>query len=152
LAAPVNDKIILEASMPRITILFGVLLIVYGIFTFVESVSKSPTAAMPAYFGAVLLLLGVLALKSNLRKHAMHAAAVVGVIGLAGGLAMGASKLPALLTGTPALEEINRHKAIAQNMLALICAIYVALSVNSFIQARLLRKKESEAAASTGKV
>ncbi|HLW67952.1 MAG TPA: hypothetical protein VKS79_21725 [Gemmataceae bacterium] len=138
--------------MPRITILFGVLLIVYGIFTFVESVSKSPTAAMPAYFGVVLLILGVLALKSNLRKHAMHAAAAVGLIGVVGGLVMGASKLPALLTGSPALDEVHRHKAIAQNMLALICAIYVALCVNSFIQARVLRKKGTEAPSSTGNV
>jgi uncharacterized membrane protein HdeD (DUF308 family) len=132
-----------ESDMPRLTFLFGVLLIVYGIFTFVESVTKSPTAAMPAYFGVFLVLLGAVALKSNLRKHAMHAAAVVGLIGVVGGLVMGASKLPALLTGSPALDDINRHKAIAQNMLALICAIYVALCVNSFIQARMLRKKAS---------
>ena len=134
--------------MPRLTILFGLLLIVYGIFTFVESVTKSPTAAMPAYFGAVLLLLGILALKNNLRKHAMHAAAVVALIGVVGGLVMGASKIPALLTGTPVLGDIDRHKAIAQNMLALICAIYVALSVNSFIQIRVLRKKGTESTGS----
>ena len=78
----------------------------------------------------------------------MHAAAVVALIGVVGGLVMGASKLPALVTGAPPLELKDRHKAIAQNMLALICAIYVALSVNSFIQIRVLRKKGTESTGS----
>jgi uncharacterized membrane protein HdeD (DUF308 family) len=127
--------------MPRITILFGLLLIVYGILTFVESVTKSPTAAMPAYFGIVFLLLGILAMSDKWRKHAMHAAALIGVIGLVGGLIMGGSKIPALLTGQPQLDDIARHKALAQNILALVCALFVALCVYSFIQARALRKK-----------
>jgi uncharacterized membrane protein HdeD (DUF308 family) len=139
--------------MPRITILFAVLLILYGIFTFVESVTKSPTAAMPAYFGAVLLILGVLGMKDSYRKHAMHAAAVIGLIGVIGGLVMGGSKIPALLTGTPELSPVDRHKAIAQNMLALICVVFEGLCIYSFVQARLLRKKAAglSGSASTAK-
>jgi hypothetical protein len=43
------------------------------------------TALIPAFFGLPLVILGVLALQEGWRKHAMHAAVVVGLIGFLGG-------------------------------------------------------------------
>jgi hypothetical protein len=132
--------------MPAATILFGILLIAYGIFTFIEAIHKSPTAAMPAYFGVVFLILGLVASqKEKLRKHAMHAAVAIALIGTVGGLVMGGSKIPALFEGGPTLadgsvDHVARNKAKAQNVLALWCLMYVGLGVYSFVQARLARK------------
>lgn len=132
--------------MPYTTIIFGVGLVLYGIMTFTRSETQSPTAAMPAYFGGALLVCGALAYcKESLRKHAMHVAALVGLVGLIGGLAMGAKHLPKLVAGDLANDPVTLNKAWAQNMLGLICGIYFIACVHSFVQARLARKKAAEA-------
>lgn len=138
--------------MPYTTIIFGVGLILYGIMTYTRSETQSFTAAMPAYFGAALFVLGVVAYyKENLRKHAMHIAAVVGLIGMIGGFAMGVKHLPKLFSGELNNDPVTLNKAWAQNMLGLICGIYFIACVNSFVQARLARKK-ADAQASTPNV
>ena len=60
--------------MPKITIGLGILLILLGLGGYFGTDAKSFTALIPAFVGVPLLLLGCLALKDNLRKHAMHAA------------------------------------------------------------------------------
>lgn len=128
--------------MPYTTVIFGIGLILYGILTFARSETQSPTAAMPAYFGIALLILGGIAYyRENLRKHAMHVAAVVGLVGMIGGFAMGAKHLPKLFSGELSNDPVTLNKAWAQNMLGLICGIYFIACVNSFVQARIARKK-----------
>jgi hypothetical protein len=123
--------------MGPITIVFGVLLILLGLGGFLWTGASHPTALIPAGFGMVLVLLGALALKESLRKHAMHAAAAVGLLGFLGGAIMGLPKIPALLDGTA-----ERPAAVvAQLLLALICAVFVGLCVRSFVVARLMRSK-----------
>jgi hypothetical protein len=62
----------------------------------------------------------------------MHAAAVLGVIGLAAS-ARGLFKLPGMFRG----EEVARPLAVVmQSIMAFACAVYVALCAASFIQAR----------------
>jgi hypothetical protein len=126
--------------MPTTTILFGVGLIVYGIFLYFtqDSDPKSPTALIPAGFGAALLLFGlVAAFKDALRKHMMHAAAAVGLIGCIGGLAMGVPKLE-WIAGKPA----EHPKAVqGQVLLGLLCGIFVLMCVKSFLDARVLHKQ-----------
>src|SRR5262249_47139153 len=71
-------------AMGNITVVFGILLIIVGAVGFALSyqADKPPyTALIPAGFGLVLAILGVLARKDNLRKHVMHLAAMVGLIG-----------------------------------------------------------------------
>ena len=71
-----------------------------------------------------------------LRKHAMHAAAAVGLIALLGS-ASGFFKLFSLLAG----EEVLRPGAvIAQSIMFVLSALFVGLAVNSFITARRNRQ------------
>src|SRR5262245_38367610 len=73
--------------MGRISIISGSLLIVLGLGAFLLAVlvpveqHLSLTPRIPAGFGGVLVLLGVLARQEKLRMHVMHAAAAVGLIG-----------------------------------------------------------------------
>src|SRR5947209_20632878 len=72
------------------TLIASLLLIVVGVVSYANGTpgddgKVSPTALIPAFFGAVLAICGLLAFKDNLRKHAMHAAAVVGLLGALGG-------------------------------------------------------------------
>ena len=121
--------------MPSTTIMFGALLILVGIAGYgyvMTTPNPSVTALIPAIFGIILVLLGFLAkTKENLRKHLMHAAVVVALLGFLG-TASSFVKIATVFSGTA-----ERPVAIiAQFATAIICLIYVILSVKSFIDAR----------------
>jgi hypothetical protein len=118
------------SPMPKLTIVFGVMLIVLGAAAYFATGQSSLTAMIPAAFGTVLLFVGALACRQRLRKHAMHAASIVGLLGLVGGLER---PVRAAIAG-----EIHLTAAvIAQLLMALVCGVYFALCVRSFVQARL---------------
>src|SRR5262245_26305998 len=127
--------------MSSIAIVVGLVLTIYGAYSYSTAVEKSPTALIPAFFGIAFIGLGVLAMREKLRKHAMHLAALLGVIGFLGGAVMGFSKLPKLLAGELA-DPKDVNKAQSQNLLAFTCLIFVLLCINSFIRARRRRKNE----------
>ena len=127
--------------MPSTSIFFGFLLILLGAGGYVYGMANgnaSPTALIPAVFGVLLIIFGVLARsKENLRKHLMHGAVLVGLLGF---LATVGSflKIPALLAGTA-----ERPAAvITQLTMAVICLAFVILCVKSFIDARRNRITE----------
>ena len=68
------------------------------------------------------------------RKHAMHAAAVVSLLGTVGGL------VPVVLRGAR-IEEVAMKVGLG---MAILSAIFLALCVNSFIQARKARASAGE--------
>jgi len=131
-------------AMPAISILVGIVLSVYGLYSYSISESHGPTALFPAYFGIAFIGLGVLSMYDKFRKHAMHLAAVLGLIGFAGGAYMGIRKLPALLAGE-LTDPKELNKARSQNLLAFICLTFVILCIISFIQARRRRKSGTDA-------
>ncbi len=115
--------------MAKITIGLGFVLIVLGLGSYFGTGRESFTALIPAFFGLPLALLGVAALKDHTWKHAMHVAAVIGLLGFAGTV-KGLMKLPVLLTG----GELDRPAAVAvQAAMAIVCFVFVLLSVWSFI-------------------
>ena len=89
---------------------------------------SSYTALIPAIFGALLLLFGVIAQrKENLQKHLMHAAVVVALLGF---IATAARLIPRLGELTFSGAEI------AQISMAAVCLLFVVLAVKSFVGAR----------------
>jgi hypothetical protein len=119
----------------RTTIAFGIVLIALGVAGYLGTGRVSVTALIPAAFGLVLGILGWLALNDRYRRHAMHAAAALGLIGLLGSL-RGLPGLVALLTGA----GVDRPAAVvAQSAMALLMAVFVALCVKSFVDARRAR-------------
>lgn len=133
--------------MPVVSVVFGLLLIALGIWGrwggdlglwqplgFAPPKELSGTALIPAYVGAALLVLGLVAFKESLLKHAMHGAAMFGLLGFLAA----AGRL--LATG-------NVHGVGGASLLAmtLLCAVFVALCINSFIQARRRRRAASAA-------
>jgi uncharacterized membrane-anchored protein len=128
---------------------FGFLLIGLGLAGYLgtEVERRSATALIPAAFGAVLVLLGGLALKDKLRKHAMHAAATVGLIGFLMPAIMAGPKLPTLLS-TGAVTRADGSDATRavtlQLLMAFICLVFVALCVKSFVDARRARAARGE--------
>jgi hypothetical protein len=77
----------------------------------------------------------VLARNEAMRKHAMHGAVLVGLLGFLGS-ARGLLQLPVLMSG----GEVARPAAvIAQSVMAILMLLFVVLCVRSFINARVRR-------------
>lgn len=126
------------------TIVFGLALIALGPIGYVVPEVKSPTAFIPSAFGAVLVICGVLARKDQFRKHAMHAAAAIALIGFVIPAVMAGPKLPQLISEGKVLRANGSDASFAiimQTIMAAICLIFVLLCVNSFFKARLARRK-----------
>ncbi len=93
----------------------------------------SMTTLIPAGVGVALLgcVAGVIFLP-NARKHIMHVAAMVGLLGFVGGF------VPIFRSKTGFnLESMAIKSGL---MMSLICVIFVALCVKSFIDARKARE------------
>lgn len=118
--------------MANITIVVGLILIALGLGGKFGTGTDSPTALIPAFFGAPILLLGALALKDSLRKHAMHLAVMIGLLGCLGAIA---NVVRVLMKG----GEIPRVSLSMTIAMGVVCGIFVALCVRSFIQARKAR-------------
>lgn len=120
--------------MPRITVIFSLLFIALGLGGYFLTGAVHKTALIPAIIGVVLLVLGLLAGKENLRMHAMHAALLIGLLAFLG-TARSLTKLPAAFDGTA-----ERPGAVfAQAATAVLALVYLGLGVRSFIEARRAR-------------
>jgi hypothetical protein len=119
-------------SMPSVTRAVGFLLILLGVVSYVATGRASITALIPAFVGAVFLLIALVARQPNARKHAMHGAVALALLGVLG-------TLPRILRAVSA-GDTARPAVLAQIAMATILAVYVLLGVRSFIEARKARR------------
>ncbi|MEM7098698.1 MAG: hypothetical protein AAF541_10610 [Pseudomonadota bacterium] len=115
-------------KLPQITIGMGVILIVLGVATWLLTGQSSVTALIPSFFGLGLVVMGGLALREKMRKHAMHVAAVIGLLGMFGA---GSRAIPAVLE-----QGIARVATGSQLIMTILMLIFTVLCVKSFIDAR----------------
>ena len=118
--------------MPATTRLFGLLLIVLGLASYVTTGRTSVTALIPAFVGAVFVILALVARNPAARKHVMHAAVALALLGALGTLGR---IVPAVRDG-----NTTRPAVLAQIAMTVLLLVYVALGVRSFIEARRARK------------
>jgi hypothetical protein len=117
----------------QVAIGFGVALTVLGLWGYYATDRVSITALIPSFFGLAFVLLGRLAQQDHLRKHVMHIAATLGLIGFL---------IPAVMV----ILELTRgaglsNKVIELALMALLCLVFVGLCVKSFIDARRRRQE-----------
>jgi len=132
--------------VPGIAIGIGIVLIVLGVGGWLGTGRVSATALIPAFFGLPILLLGWFArsAKEGVRKHLMHAAVVIGLLGGVGAAVQSLPKLGVLFRG-----KAERPAAVwMQLIMCAVCVIFVALCVRSFIAAR--RQRDESAGGTTG--
>jgi len=111
--------------MPKNTLVFAALLIALGVGAF--AISGSRTALLPAFVGGVLAVLAGLALAyAGARRHLMHVAAVVALLG---------ALAPAAALAIRAAQMSPLALSVNVGMLALSAAL-LAMMVRSFIEAR----------------
>jgi hypothetical protein len=128
--------------MPTLSVMFGVVLTALGVVAYFApeplGVGKDgtpatpghPSALSPVAVGVLLILAGAVSMAAPAaRKHAMHLAAGVSLLGTLGGL------VPVFLRNFR-FEEVAVKVGLG---MAVLSAIFLALCVNSFIQARKAR-------------
>ena len=120
--------------MPSITLALGVALIILGLAGYFLTGGVSLTALIPAAFGLVLALAGLVARNERLRKHAMHAAVVVALLGFLGSI-RGLLQIGAVFAGTAARPAA----VISQTIMAVLTLGYIVMAVRSFVNARRQR-------------
>ncbi len=117
--------------MPNTTIICGSLLVIIGFVGYgygLMNGNASLTALIPSAFGFVLEILGFVAKSSEpLRKHLMHAAVVVALLGF-------------IMTAGRMLMKLSTFSlgaaTISQLLMAAVCLVFVILAVRSFAAAR----------------
>jgi len=129
--------------VPLLTFVLGLALIA---ITWAFPHTRSLTAFIPAAFGALFLVLGVLALRPLLRKHAMHTAAALALIGFIGAAARAIPAGIRLAHGGD--EKTNPNAFTATTIMAVLCLLFVLACIYSFIAAwrRRAKSEASEAA------
>lgn len=124
--------------MPKLSVNLGILLIILGIFSYYISGAASITALIPAFFGVVFSALGFLAAKKDaFRKHAMHAALLLAILGLGGSFG-GLTSTIAYIGGGESPERFMA--AVSQAIMATLCILFLILGVKSFIDARKVKE------------
>jgi len=122
--------------MPKLATVLGIILILLGLIAYFGLSAESITALIPTFFGVPFLILGFLGQKENLRKHAMHAAAALALIGFLG-TAQGLFQFISMIGGT----HVERSEAVTvQAIMSVLCLLFVILAVKSFIDARKAQK------------
>jgi len=133
----VRPAFALEDILAPIAILFGVLLNLFSIGFYFYTEMKSPTALIPAAFGVLFIVLGVLARNEKLRMHAMHGAALLALIGIV---------VPAIRVIPKLAAGGSLDDAVVGNLIFIVlCAGFLVLCVKSFIDARRRRKQAEQA-------
>jgi hypothetical protein len=118
--------------MAKVGVWIGLALTLLGVGTYFATGRQSVTALIPAFFGVPLAGLGVMAGDDRRRKMAMHIAAALSLVGLAGS-ARGIPQVVALASGG---EVARPAAALAQTAMAVLCAVFLGLAVRSFVAAR----------------
>jgi len=125
--------------MAKVTIVFGVLLVILGLVGYLGTGSAHPTALIPMWWGLALGAGGFLAISpsESRRKIFMHINVTIGALGC-----IGAFVSASLRYGhARALGHVLDYKALAAQLaMAGLLLVYVILCVRSFIAARRARQ------------
>ena len=120
-------------NIPKLSITIGILLTLLGILSYILTDFASFTALIPAFFGVLFVILGYLGRKSEkMRKHTMHAALLLALLGLGGSFSGLISIIGAIFGTMP--ERMSA--AASQAVMAVICIYFLIAGIKSFIEAR----------------
>jgi len=120
--------------MAKLTIVFGILLIMLALVGFIGTGSAHPTALIPAVLGLFFIIFGVLANSPDTKKRMlwMHISVTVALLSFLGTIPADLRLVRGDLAPHPAAIE-------EKGAMSLLCLIYVLFCVRSFIQARRSR-------------
>jgi asparagine N-glycosylation enzyme membrane subunit Stt3 len=123
--------------MGKLTLVFGLILVVIGISGYYDTGHIHPTALIPAYIGGVVAVCGFLAITEDAKRRMlwMHIAVTVGALGFL-------FTIPGLIDMIRmAFGTVFPHPVAVMEKAgtSLVCLIFVAFCVRSFVNARKAR-------------
>ena len=128
-----QDFRVFSLSIEFLTTLYGLFMVIWGIFISLISGSSSITSMIPAFIGVPLAFIGFLSMiKPTFRKALMHIAVVIGIFAFLGGLDF----FRGMFT--------NYYAGLSKLMLLITGFVYIYLCVQSFIFVRRQKKLESD--------
>jgi hypothetical protein len=122
--------------MSYLAIGVGIVMIAMGVVSIAETPSSLFDIVFPAGLGMLFILMGLLARKEQLKKHAMHGAAMLSLLGLV-------LTIPALsVLGAQSHGGMPPHAitSFAQMATGVLCLVFLVAAVRSFIVARRARQ------------
>jgi hypothetical protein len=123
--------------LPIVTIILALNLIIISAASYFMSTHFSPTLFIPAAFGVVIILASLVAIrKPGIRKHSMHVAMLVALIGFLAA----AVRLPKSWAKFNSAPDISPMAFYSQLSMASLCLLIVVLGIYSFVKARLNRQ------------
>jgi hypothetical protein len=128
--------------MAKPTIFIGLLLCIVGLGGFFAGHPEAPgghvsyTALLPAAFGLAFIVLGGIATHPAARMHAMHAAALLGLLAIFGS----GCQLYRTLADSSAPPAIAHLKLLSLAATLVLSLVFLVLCIRSFIHARRARK------------
>ena len=127
-----QDFRVFSLSIEFLTTLYGLFMVIWGIFISFISESSSITSMIPALIGVPLAFIGFISMiKPTFRKALMHIAVVIGIIAFLGGLDF----FRGMFT--------NYYAGLSKLMLLITGFAYVYFCVQSFIFVRRQKKLQS---------
>ncbi|MCW4354015.1 hypothetical protein ONR57_11965 [Hoyosella sp. YIM 151337] len=126
--------------MTAVTLVVGAVLTIAGVIGYAVTGAESVTALIPSFVGLLMLIAGIIARNVNARRHAIHAALAIALLGALGSL-RNVAAIGDVFDGTA-----ERPAAIILSTLMFVVLIgYLVLGIRSFIQARRDRQGKSPA-------
>jgi hypothetical protein len=126
--------------MTTLTLWIGGILTAAGIIVYAATGAASLTALIPAAVGMLLLAAGLVARNEKARRHAIHAALAVALLGVVGSL-MQVVRLGEVFAGTA-----ERPVAVLlSTVMFVLLVVYLAVGIGSFVRARIQRRRSSPA-------
>ena len=134
-----NDYQVFGLNSIKISVIYGIFLIVFAVFVSAASGSRSLTSYIPAMLGLPILFLGLVAFAApSKQKLVMHVNVVIGLIIFLSGL----SVIGSLASGTPLTSSFWAN--LSRLFLSVSGALYLTFCVKSFI---FIRKQKRISAA-----
>jgi len=125
--------------MAKVTIVFGILLIVLGLVGFFGTGAVHSTALIPTWFGLALTLGGILSISPSETRRKIFAHINV-TVGLLGFLGAAGSALHNYGHNRSLGLDPDYKAMVSQLVMAGLMLIYVNLCIQSFIKARRSRE------------
>ena len=133
-----NEYQVFGLNSVKISIIYGILLIIFAILVSAASQSRSLTSYIPAMLGLPILFLGLIAYKApSKQKLVMHVNVVIGLIVFLSGL----SVIGSLASGTFLTSSFWAN--LSRLFLSISGALYLAFCVKSFM---FIRKQKRNSA------
>lgn len=130
-----NEFEVFGLNSARVSVIYGVILVVFAVLISLISGSDSLTSYIPAMFGLPILILGLSAVWApSKQKLVMHINVVIGLLIFLAGL----SVILSLVSGVSL--NTNLWANVSKLFMSLTGAIYLTICVKSFI---FIRRKRS---------